>query len=351
MIEFHEIPRNIFNVDQQSQTDALNVYVDGEQCLVSREPIADVDLPIVLNTGDQLIDIKETNGVKIFVVKNNNIYTITALRDDEQAVITCNNKYHLSIFNQYVICFRDQGAKVLNTNNELYWDHLENNVEIPVAKITTGSDTNEGTTNQLTNTYIHRYIRTAELATILPEFNRITTSLFAKIYTENGVGDYGQLSINSFSESITQTFEYPEYRFMKTLPITVNRDDQVLAANKTVVIAKPNYFLVSFDYGLTFSRVSYPQVFTRRNGNVDFINDLQGLSDDGQDFFYVTESGVYKCNLANFKWTRYTYHDLTDEQLEAEKRNGLGIKYEEEPTLYKHYCINYLIKSLEYKNV
>ena len=72
---------NSFDVDQNAFTDALNVYVNDQNTLVSREPLVidnlEIDYP---SETAELIDIKEANNVKVFVFKDNETYTIIAHR-------------------------------------------------------------------------------------------------------------------------------------------------------------------------------------------------------------------------------------------------------------------------------
>ena len=124
---------NSFDVDQNSFTDALNVYVNDQNTLVSREPLVNDSIEIAYPSETaELIDIKEANKVKVYVFKDNETYTITAYRDGTSISLTGISNYQLSIFNQYIICWNDLGAKVINTmDSTIYWQDLSNYIYTP----------------------------------------------------------------------------------------------------------------------------------------------------------------------------------------------------------------------------
>lgn len=316
---------NTFDVDQNSLTDALNVYVNEQNTLVSREPLIKDSIEIDYPTETaQLIDIKECNGVKVFVFKDSEKYTITAHKGKTSKSLTDITQYYITIFNQYIICWNNLGAKVIDTSNTtIYWDDLDKHIEVPITEITSGSRTIKNTDNQLTGDYIHRYNRTGEFETLLPEYDTNKVSVTAELITSAGTTKY---STNTY-----KMYKFPEYRFLKQLQITpkgtyyidANDDeevkDEILAAQNVVIIARIGHFLVSYDYGETFTSVSYPTTFVRHNSDgdnyystvVDFPNDLKAISEDGQAFFYGTDSGIYRCLLSDYSWTKFTYHNMS----------------------------------------
>ena len=162
---------NSFDVDQNAFTDALNVYVNDQNTLVSREPLVndsiEIDYP---SETAELIDIKEANNVKVFVFKDGETYTIIAHRDVTSISLSGITNYQLSIFNQYIICWNNLGAKVINTNNaELTWKPISEFAEIPITKIVTGPSVTTLDYNRLTTKRKEQYIIEESLRTILPK--------------------------------------------------------------------------------------------------------------------------------------------------------------------------------------
>ena len=100
---------NTFDVDQNSLTDALNVYVNEQNTLVSREPLIkdNMYIPYPTKTVDDkteiygtLIDIKECNGVNVFVFKDGEKYIITAHKGETSRTLMDITQYYITIFNQ-----------------------------------------------------------------------------------------------------------------------------------------------------------------------------------------------------------------------------------------------------------
>lgn len=287
---------NSFEVDQNAFTDALNVYVNDQNTLVSREPlIVDTDLPIQLETNEELINIKEINGVKVYVIKNESTYTIKAIKNNTTVDVTSSN-YHLTTFNQYVICFREEGAMLLNTNEtDISWKSMDNFAEIPITKIVTGNDIETRDHNRFTNTVKEQYIITEEINTVLPDDNPTSVEILK---------DNTSININNFKSPK----ELIDFRLYTTCNYSVNapqalNDSQITVYNNIVCIKHVDGFLLSRDYGQTFVLVVGP-----------YTTCLLGpiLSDDGSAVFAVTEQCVYRCLLSDYSWkTYYVRNDNT----------------------------------------
>lgn len=280
--------KNIYEVDQKSQMDTLNVYVNDENTLVSREPLIEDTLDIELD--GELIDIKETNGVKVYVTKTETNYKIIAKRNDETAELTA-TEYHLAIFNQYIICFRTEGAQVIDTSiNEIYWQDFRNVAEIPVTKITTGSDVEKFDNNKFNTKYKEQFIIKEDLRTILPKNE---TPINVELFKENI-----KYTINDFEEPDKLT----QYRLYNICDKTIIRPqsisvDSTSIHNNVVCISRNDYFEVSYDYGNSFIKVLYPETLKKM---------LQAeLSEDGRAVFIVCQNAVYRCLLSDYSWTKY----------------------------------------------
>lgn len=288
---------NSFDVDQNAFTDALNVYVNDQNMLVSREPLVEDVLDIELD--GELIDIKETNGVKVYVTETENNYKIRAKRDNEIAELTA-TEYHLAIFNQYIICFRTNGARVINTNNAtLVWSDFSTVTADIVSKVTIGPDVEEHDRNQFTDGYIERYIRTHDIQTVLPvDTSAITT------YTVKTAA----LTVKDIV--IAEPWRYSKERLFKPVysiakDLVDNRS--ILAADNIVIIPMDEHFLLSYDYGTTFVQVTYP-----------FIEAgiaVPSLSEDGKCFFYISDR-LYRFSIDTQQWISYSIYNADGSELE-----------------------------------
>ena len=274
--------KNIYEVDQKSQMDTLNVYVNDENTLVSREPLVEDELDIELD--GELIDIKETNSVKAYVIKNESGYKIIAKRDDKTAELTA-TEYHLAIFNQYIICFRTEGAQVIDTNQDnLLWKDIEEYVEVPILRQITGADVEDLTinTNQLTNRYKEHYLIKEDIRTILPEL------VPTKIEIESNNERY---SLENFNRPYILTNE----RLIRKCHGYYNENLEpidITYHNNIVCINENSNFMLSFDYGDTFIKVTYPF------NNEDKVFPAQ-LSEDGRVVFVVVKQGVWVCKIGD----------------------------------------------------
>lgn len=281
--------KNIYEVDQKSQMDTLNVYVNDENTLISREPLVEDTLDIELN--GELIDVKETNGVKIYVIETETNYKIIAKRNNEIAELTA-TEYHLAIFNQYIICFRTEGAVLVDTSlDNLAWDDLVAHTDIPITKITTGNVVQEFDENQLSDKHSEMFIRKKDLMTVLPIDN--TALITGKIYNNTSVTTLSNLDKPWLNTNLNQI------RILNT-PVEIGNTYRItLAFNKAlnnyiICMADRNKVHISYDNGNSFGTVFFPTTANRHIGSV---------SDDGRYYFYVATDGVYRLELDTLAWT------------------------------------------------
>lgn len=302
------VDTNIYNVDQNSQTEAVNVYVNEEMSLVSREPLVEDILPSELVTqGRELIDIKETNGVKIFVQKStSNDYYVTAIKDNTVRTITCYNKYHLSIFNQYVICFRTEGAQVIDTtksDSKFVWYPISNQSVVPITKITEGYNVTElpNYINQFTNKYIEQFIRTSVISTSLPKKSSARFSVKGGISSDNiNISDPHILTDYRLTESIR--------KWSESSYVYIDSNDKIVA------MYRGNSVDISYDYGRTFIKAVYPEE------NPLLYSYSGGLTKDGRNFIYYTNGPgenphnltIYTLDLATLTWTKEEINNTTN---------------------------------------
>lgn len=303
---------NSFDVDQNAFTDALNVYVNDQNTLVSREPLVNDNIEIDYPSETaKLIDIKEANNVKVFVFKDGETYTIIAKRIGTTEKVSINStNYHLTIFNQYIICFRVEGAVILNTKQNLAWSDFSTKTASTVTKLTIGSDIETFEPNQFTDGYIERYVRTADLSTVLPIDEKAKTTFTVKTH---------KTTINN--RNISEPWKYTDERLFK--PVYEIKEDKlsilnsISAVNETVAIPLKDSFLLSYDAGLNFIQIPYPYI-----GTFDIYQ--AKLSDDGENFFYVSDR-VYRCDLATLNWETYSLYNTDGSEHKIEQ--PLGCSY------------------------
>jgi hypothetical protein len=286
--------KNIYEVDQKSQMDTLNVYINDENTLVSREPLVEDELDIELD--GELIDIKETNGVKVYVTKTETNYKIIAKRDDEIVELTA-TEYHLAVFNQYIICFRTEGAQVINTNKDtLVWTNLSDQTEVPITKITTGTAEKEFDGNQLTDSYSELFVGKKDLSTILPK--KENAEITGKVYNDfqtTTLTDLDQPWLNSKFNILREIKAPIEAGKRPTISLAYNTD-----INKLIICAGTSDKVhISYDGGDTFSTIYYPE--KAKTGKV--------ISDDGRCYFYITNKCVWRLSIGDLTWTSIFIHN------------------------------------------
>ena len=293
---------NSFDVDQNSFTDALNVYVNDQNTLVSREPLVIDNLEINYPSETaELIDIKEANNVKVFVFKDTETYTIIAYRDGTSISLTGISNYHLSIFNQYIICWNNLGAKVINTNNaELKWKPISEFAEIPITKIVTGPSVTTLDYNRLTTKRKEQYIIEESLRTILPEnkkpnsvelLDNKTTYTLNDYYRNTDLIDYRLYSVCNYSSTYDDPLEA----------------DEISVSGSVVCINVKNGFQLSLNYGQTFSLISYP--------NIASTLLKARLSNDGRAVFVIAKDAVYRYTIGDNAWTIINVHNDVDTKI------------------------------------
>lgn len=297
---------NIFDVDQMSLSDALNVYIDGDHSLASRPPLVQEDLPEEL-TGE-LVEIKVINNVVIYVTKSEGLYSVSAYKDNQLIREVLNNitKYKISIFNQYAILWNDLGAKVLDTNDTLLqWKSLNDFVHIPITKTTIGSSVEELSANQLTDSKIERYIRTAEAPTVLPTKNELGIR-----HSYNSIGNYVKYNdIRLYSP-----WQYTDLRLLKEVYRGAGTgtvvDWPIAARDKVLAISYPNNILLSLDYGSTFVSINYPS----RPFKTPTLFDI---SKNGDALFYYdsSEKVIYRYIIGTKVWTGFKLPDLPGNEI------------------------------------
>jgi hypothetical protein len=284
---------NTFDVDQNSLTDALNVYVNEQNTLVSREPLIkdniEIDYP---SETAQLIDIKECNGVKVFVFKDDEEYIIIAYRNKDDSAEIISNKYYLCVHNQYILCFRTEGAVLINTSlDKLSWEDLTAHTDIPVTKITTGNVVQDFDENQLSDKHKEKFIRKNDLNTVLPIDN--TAAISGKIYNKTSITTLDNLDRPWLNTNLNQI------RILNT-PVEIGSNYCItLAFNKTlnsyiICMADTTKVHISYDNGNSFDTIFFPTTANKHRGSV---------SDDGRYYFYIATNGVYRLDLGTYAWT------------------------------------------------
>lgn len=290
---------NIYEVDQLSLKDAVNIYRDEDLVLTSRYPLTKSKIPIVTEWKDgnliksdlilenyDLVDMIESGPVTIYISKYDEWYRIVAKLNEDNTIVVFPfevNKYHVSVIERYIIVFNNLGAQVLETNKFTEgWKSLQNYVEIPITKRVVGQDLFEYPLNQFTESYKEEYVWSNEVLTMLPE------------------GD-AEATVNQSPKSITWTLPNAnintEFRIMRPLTIKLEPNDIVTSAfNRDLnipilCIAKNGYVLISFTGGVSFQKVLYPADST-------FLN-VASVSKSGSHFFFVSREGVYRYTIGS----------------------------------------------------
>jgi len=286
--DFHGIVhnKNIFEVDELSFEDAKNVYIDENNSLITREPLTQEELPdLTVPTGNKLIEILRAGNVRIYVSQEpvNNEFDIIAWDENTLQILNTIDEYHLSIIEHYVICFRTDGAMVLDINDyNTGWVPLTDLVEVPITKRVVGSLVTELPGNQFTDAFKEQYVWSNQSIPELPD------------------GD-GEVVVNTTRRQLTWTIPdtnvNTEYRILRPLGITLSPGDLITTARNIVCVARPTYVMLSYDEGETFTRVWYPQY-------TDGFKNVASVSRDGLCFFFVAGSGVYRLDLGTQEWTR-----------------------------------------------
>ena len=168
--------KNTFTVDQYSQADAKNVYVDDHGSLVSRKPLQEEVLPTTIIPEDsedeqwKLINVKTYGKATIYVVKGATYhglipqYRVVLKYDDSLYTLELNtsNEPLLSTFENYIICFNDdtsKGAKVFDVNHPTSsWQDFAKFIEVPVIQRTVGNEVTIYPGNGFTSSYKYEYI-------------------------------------------------------------------------------------------------------------------------------------------------------------------------------------------------
>ena len=302
---------NSFDVDQNSFTDALNVYVNDQNTLVSREPLVidNTYVPYPTKTVDgktekygQLVDIKECNNVRVFVFDIVGEYKIVACRNDEEYTMLSNSvitKYYLTVFNQYIICWNEVNAQVFDTNKSDGWKSLSEFTEPTVVKRVTGTKVEEFEQNQFTNKYQHVYIRTLDAPTQLPKIDDTSNvELKTELIVPNNTIEITKLT---FTEDL-------DYRIVRPIDIPVDRDTQVSIARSgtqtIIAVATLQGVYISLTSGDIFTFVRFPEAAS--------ASDIRALSDDGKAFYFLKpDSGVYRYNISEASWSKQIVNNDT----------------------------------------
>ena len=325
---------NIYSIDQESLSDALNVYVDEENHLVSRpslqNDLSTKDLPYVISAqiyGQHysLIEVHDAGKYTVYVLEtyriigtNNltSIYNIYILpKGYDKTELPDNSRlknladYHISIVDNYIICFNKDafiddssgiknkvphGARVFDINNATEgWQDFNKFVDIPVVKRTVGNQVTTYEKNQFTNYTKEEYIWSNNSMPILP-----SGKPDIKVISNSGT-NYWKVQDDD-KDLLVNT----DYRLMTTLPANVLKSDIVTMAQNVVCIARASYFLLSFNNGQSFTQYYYPSY------SGEFLN-IASVSEDAKYFLFVTTDGVYECNIVDigttpaFTWKVY----------------------------------------------
>lgn len=358
---------NIYSIDQESLSDALNVYVDEENHLVSRpslqNDLSTKDLPYVISAqiyGQHysLIEVLDAGKYTVYVLEtyrivgtNNltSIYNIYILpKGYDKTELPDNSRlknladYHISIVDNYIICFNKDafiedssgiknkvphGARVFDINNAIEgWQDFNKFVDIPVVKRTVGNQVTTYEKNQFTNYTKEEYIWSNNSMPILP-----SGKPDIKVISNNGT-NYWKVQSNDKDLSVNT-----DYRLMTNLPVTILKGDIVTMAQNVVCIARTSYFLLSFNNGQSFTQYYYPSYLGK------FLY-IASISEDAKYFLFVATDGVYECNIVDvgatpaFTWKVY--------YLDGDENNKIGDNLNEY-IAYNEYsnCVSYPTKN------
>lgn len=296
---------NIYAIDQQSFRDAENVYVDWNERLVSRPTLQASNEEQTYNIvehkvyGDVTIEVRQT------IVGQNTTYTVVATKGTNTSSITGLTKYKLAHIEHYIICFNNIGAKIFDTVTGTAWENFTNYSEIPVVNRYVGSIHKkylEAVNKFIPDARYDEYEWAPTVPTILP------TSGFSSIESVTLIGE-----TDTYNYSSTSTYDIDkaiEYRAVR--PTNIKLDDTRIAdeglnnvssaisqTGVILCIAHTDNFECSFNGGKTLTKVWYPN-YTGR-----WLK-IASISEDGEYFFFVTTDGVYRCNLGDFTWAKFT---------------------------------------------
>lgn len=286
---------NIFEVDQLSLRDALNVYVDEQNALISREPLKKEPLPIPVSlhvTDDyHLIDYYKIGKVMIYVFQEVNTlyYKVIAYDGAAEYVIAPDiQQYHITYIDQYIICFNDgvDGAQVINLLKTIDgWQDFADFVSTPVVNRTTGGQTVTVGDNQFTTAFSEEFIWDNISKPTLPD---LRTADLIEVRGLQGM---------KFEEDIPDTYQNTEFRILHALNFTTQAGDVIDASSNGQVIAvgRASSVFVSIDWGLTFTQYVYPGSFTNWLG-------ICKLDIAGQLVMIVGTSGVHFLRLTSQTW-------------------------------------------------
>lgn len=328
---------NIYSIDQESLSDALNVYVDEDSHLVSRpslqNDLSTKDLPYVIISRiygqyESLIEVREAGKYIVYVLQetfayyNGNlpqVYNIFVLpKGYDKATLPTNSRledladYHISIVDNYIVCFNKDklvnngtymepefqsyphGARVFDVNDaDTGWQDFNKFVNIPVVKRVVGNQVTTYEKNQFTNYTKEEYIWSNNSIPILP-----AGKPDIKVVSSSGT-NYWKVQDDDKGLSVNT-----DYRLMTTLPVNILESDIVTMAQNVICIARSSYFLVSFNGGQSFDQYYYPSY------SGEFLN-IASVSEDAKYFLFVTTDGVYECNIVDvgattaFTWKLY----------------------------------------------
>lgn len=302
--------KNQFSVDQLSQSDAKNVYVDDHGSLVSRDPLIEEALSDdILLEGYILKDIVTYGKVSIYVTysTNDNTYRITT---DGQSGNTLDNitKYNIANINNYIICFNDKGAKVFDINEQNKgWQDFNDFVEIPVIERVVGAESTEYKKNNFTKKYKKEYIWTKEVQTQLPDGNAdvelISNGVLLDNYELNNANvgtDYNIVKLLDYNVTSPRQQDSQMYKIkdgIATIAYNTALDTVIIA------IGHNDHFELSIDGGTSYKSISYPSYTdTNSTNSTGFLGCT--LSEDGEYFCFVAKTGIYYCNLGDYTWGR-----------------------------------------------
>ena len=259
--------------------------------LVTREPLTVEELPTgILNNGEQIKDIQYIKDVTVYIIQNDKKFKIVAYKNDISKILSDINKYYLCTYDQYILCFKDTGAQVLNVNDfKTGWQDFSSSklVEVPTTKITTGPSVQEFDGNEFTDAYKNVYIRTNDAQTVLPA--KGNSSVKGLVRTS-----YGTFNFTDFEHPEEST----QYRILKPLNLELNETIyNISAGGSTVAITLRDRVLISYNNGAVFTSINFPTPSAGYNCGANT------LSEDGKCYFYIDKQGVYRLTLDDLVWT------------------------------------------------
>lgn len=285
---------NIYTVDQESFRDAQNVYVNSEQRLVSRPTLQRDNIPDgVIPLTYTLIDVINVSIGTVYISQSsdeNNLITVVFNNGETSYSIQGISNYHISIIEHYIICFNNLGAKVIDGNNiGAGWQDFNDFVEIPIIKRVVGNTETTYPVNNFTDAYKEQYIWSNESNPIIPDN---LSSGEVEVFSPEG----------NYKYPITFADENTDYKIVRPIKLT---EEQHLAAglgNMTVekdiiCIGYADRFDISSTKLNSYTTVYYP-------GNIDDPIRRATLSKNGEYVFVIDKSGVYRCNLGDYTWSK-----------------------------------------------